>query len=540
MSMSSPVTIVVHDTDGFVSIRPTPGANASSAPAPEAGADPLIGRLIADRYRILRRIGRGGMGVVYEVEHAAIGKLLAMKLLSGDIAANPDVVRRFKREALAASRLHSPNTVQVFDYGVSDGLTFLVMELVPGESMSAVLRREGPMTFGRLAKIVVQVCNALSEAHDKGIIHRDIKPDNVMLMPGPDGAEIAKVVDFGLALLRDGDGLNEATTRGVILGTPNYMSPEQIRGDPLDGRADVYSVGALMYVALSGHHPFSGKPTEVLVKHLSQPPLPLSRRARDRNIDAAANDLVMRTLRKDPRERPASAAALRSLLVDELRCAGSSSVEALLDPVRVQRWTSLTDGPHSEKVGLATRDDVDAYERRLRKSRYGSLLVLGACAIVGTALAVGSFMAERAFDGREAEPNNTPATATYLPFGAEVTGYLGKRVDAQTGDRDFYAVDVPASDDGRDRVTLHVTPLPNMALCAVVYDRGWPEPTGRFCGGGPGKVIAPGPLSLSPGRHYIEIQQNVAAQEGGAAFVHENVSDAYRLSVGYARSGAPR
>ena len=158
-------------------------SRCSEAAAPIAPvADPLVGMVLADRYRILGPIGRGGMGIVYKVEHTRIGKLLAMKLLAGELSRNPDVVRRFKREALTVSRLQSPNTVQVFDFGAEGGLTYLVMELVTGDDLGRVLRAEGPMPFSRLGKIVIQVCSSLAEAHQKGIVHRDIKPENLMLV----------------------------------------------------------------------------------------------------------------------------------------------------------------------------------------------------------------------------------------------------------------------------------------------------------------------------------------------------------------------
>src|SRR6185437_4727082 len=164
------------------------------APKPPLRGDPLLGMIVADRYRIVEAIGRGGMGVVYKVQHVRIGKLLAMKVLAGEMSHHPEVVRRFKREALAVSKLQSPNTVQVFDFGVSEGLTYLVMELVSGNNLGSILRAEGPMPFARLGKLVIQVCSSLAEAHQKGIVHRDIKPENLMLLSAGDGTELCKVL----------------------------------------------------------------------------------------------------------------------------------------------------------------------------------------------------------------------------------------------------------------------------------------------------------------------------------------------------------
>ncbi|HVY49247.1 MAG TPA: serine/threonine-protein kinase, partial [Minicystis sp.] len=333
---------------------------AACEPSPPPGPDPLVGVVVADRYRIVAPIGRGGMGVVYEVEHVRIGKLLAMKLLAGDLARDPVTVSRFKREALAASRLQSPNTVQVLDFGVWAGLSYLVMELVQGESLGRILRRGAAMSLARVCKIAVQVLGSLAEAHDKGVVHRDIKPDNVMLVRTPDGAEIAKLVDFGLAKLRD--DVDEITSHGLVVGTPYYMPPEQIRGEPVDARADLYSVGALVYRLLTAEHVFDGAPLAVLSKHLHEAPAAPSARAPARDVPAAVDRVVLKALAKDPAARWTSADELRAALVAAVHGAGSASLRRLLDPERVQ---SIAD--RAAQADVATRDDVDAYERRLRR-----------------------------------------------------------------------------------------------------------------------------------------------------------------------------
>ncbi|HEY4121855.1 MAG TPA: serine/threonine-protein kinase, partial [Byssovorax sp.] len=296
-------------------------------PSTTTVADPLLGVVVADRYRILEPIGRGGMGAVYKVAHLRIGKLVAMKLLAGDLARDADVARRFKREAFAASRLESPNTVQVFDYGVTGDFTFLVMELVRGESLGRVLRASGPMPVGRLVRIMVQVCNALAEAHEKGVVHRDVKPDNVMIMTAPDGGDVVKVLDFGLAKLRDADGIADITSHGTIVGTPYYMAPEQIRGDEVDARTDVYACGALMYRLSTGCHPFSGPPMSVMAKQIGEEPVPPGERAPELEIPEGLSRIILRALKKDPGARYQSVEELRAALVDEVRASGSSSAE---------------------------------------------------------------------------------------------------------------------------------------------------------------------------------------------------------------------
>jgi serine/threonine protein kinase len=257
--------------------------------------DPLIGLIIADRYRIVAPLGRGGMGVVYKVEHTRIGKLLAMKLLTGELSQNPEVVRRFKQEALTVSKLSSANTVQVFDFGASEGLTYLVMELVTGEDLGRLLRSVGHLTAIQLGRIVIQVCNALAEAHNKNIVHRDIKPENIMITRARDDSDLAKVLDFGLAKLREGSELNEMTSQGAIVGTPYFMSPEQVKGEDVDPRGDIYSLGAVMYRALTGEYAISGPtPMALFAKHLTEMPIAPHLRTPHLGISAGMSEIIMR------------------------------------------------------------------------------------------------------------------------------------------------------------------------------------------------------------------------------------------------------
>jgi eukaryotic-like serine/threonine-protein kinase len=503
-------------------------------------ADPLLGMILADRYRIVESIGRGGMGVVYKVQHTRIGKLLAMKVLSGEMSQNPEVVRRFKREALAVSKLGSPNTVQVFDFGVSEGLTYLVMELVSGRNLGRVLQAEGPMPFMRLGRIVLQVCNSLAEAHRKGIVHRDVKPENVMLVPVEGGGEVAKVLDFGLAKLREGEGVNDVTCQGTIVGTPNYMAPEQIQGLEVDARTDVYSVGALMYRLATGHTPFrAASPMAVLSKHLHEIPIPPADRAPELGIPLGFSRLVMRALRKDPGDRFATVEALQALLVEELRVAASasaassltSSLETLLDPSRLRRAARPEPGGDAALRGaLATRDEVDAYERSLRRKRYGT-----AGAAAGLALAAAgagaSFLVPRD-TGVEIEPNDTAAEATPLPLGRAMTGRLGKRLDESHGDRDFYAFELPATSPGAPGfLRLRVSALPSIATCAMLYRPGFADAVGQYCAGRPGRDLLIPALALEPGRYLVAILQDRSARGGVEPYVYESISDTYTVQV---------
>jgi serine/threonine-protein kinase len=523
-------------------------------------ADPLIGVVVAERYRIVEPLGRGGMGIVYRVEHTRIGKLLAMKLLTGELSRNPEVVRRFKQEALTVSKLSSPNTVQVFDFGAAEGLTYLVMELVAGEDLARLLRAHGPMPFSRLGKIVIQVCSSLAEAHQKGIVHRDVKPENVMLLRARDGTDVAKVLDFGLAKLREGADLNDVTSQGAIVGTPYFMAPEQIRGEPVDNRSDIYALGALMYRALTGHYPFNGPtPMAVFTKHLTEPPVPPADRAPELGIPPGVSAIVMKALEKSPADRFQKVEDLQAALVEEVRAAGTTSVEDLLDSGQLHRLAKVAaeadqKGP-APAAEIATRDEFERYERKLRRQRWGAFFSL-AFVLAGAVFGgVKFFLHERAElkKGREIEPNDTAAQATPLPFDSSATAYLGKRLDPAHGDRDFYAVDVPASSPVNARglrpaepgsapeppgapalVKLKVSALPNFAMCTLLYRQGFDTALGQYCVGRVGRELSIPALRLEPGRYFVAVLQDLDPYGGTAPFIHENISDPYVISIGAA------
>ncbi len=519
--------------------------HASRGPSPTSDgelnappiADPLIGVVVADRYRIVELLGRGGMGIVYKVEHVRIGKLLAMKLLTGELSHSPDVVRRFKQEALTVSKLGSPNTVQVFDFGVAEGLTYLVMELVSGEDLGRTLRSVGPMPFARLGKIIIQACSSLAEAHQKGIVHRDIKPENIMILRGKDGMDVAKVLDFGLAKLREGEGLNDVTSQGAIVGTPYFMAPEQIRGDAVDARTDVYALGALMYRALTGHYPFNGPtPMAVFTKHLTEAPIPPIERAPEVGIPPGVNRLVLKALSKDANERFQRVEELQAELVAEMRALGTSSVEDLLDSGQLRRLTRVSSGSDSSSAvraaaEVATRDEVEAYERKLRRQRYGALgfAALVALGALGGAVKLVMLETQVVFNGVEIEPNDSAKDATKVPLGAPVNGLLGKRLDPSHGDRDFYAFDLPERAGKPPVIELKVSALPNFSMCTMLYRPGFTTALGQYCVGRPGRELSIPAMRLDAGRYFLAVVQDLDGYGGSAPFLHENVSDTYTI-----------
>jgi eukaryotic-like serine/threonine-protein kinase len=268
--------------------------------------DPLLGRSIDGRYRIDSLIGAGGMGTVYRATRLLIGDEVAIKILHQDHV-DAGSSERFRREAQAAARLKHPNAVSIYDFGIStDGLQYLVMEFIEGESLRERLNH-GPLDFAITVEILSQVCAALDEAHRRHIVHRDIKPDNILLYSSADGLRV-KVLDFGIAKLRD-DTASHLTQTGSVMGTPHYMSPEQCLGEDLDLKSDIYSVGIVLYEMLCGRVPFNSPvSTAVVVQHVSQaPPSP-----RDINpvIPETVEQVILHAIQKDPSARPATAGTL--------------------------------------------------------------------------------------------------------------------------------------------------------------------------------------------------------------------------------------
>ncbi|HYQ43650.1 MAG TPA: serine/threonine-protein kinase [Polyangiaceae bacterium] len=271
--------------------------------------DPIVGQLLDGSYEVLRVIGEGGMGRVYEARHTRLHtKRFAVKMLHHELARQPEVVMRFQREAEAASVLTHPNVVGVYDVNTSaDGRPYIVAELLQGEDLGSYLDRLGRLPTVEAVHIVRQVCHALGAAHAQGIVHRDVKPENVFLA-GPNAT--VKVLDFGISKAESSDGL---TKTGTVMGTPDYMAPEQARGDRVDARADIYAAGAILYRALTGHKPFEGSDAmAILTAVLTQEPERPS--TLNPKIPLSLELVVQQTMAKSPSERFATMDALEQAL----------------------------------------------------------------------------------------------------------------------------------------------------------------------------------------------------------------------------------
>jgi len=268
--------------------------------------DPLIGRTLPGGYLILELVGIGGMGRVYRAEQTNLGRTVAVKIIHPHLVGEENAAARFITEARAASRLNHPNSVGIIDFGKSsDGQLYLVMEFLRGRDLARVTYEDGALPFRRIVDVLRQTLAALAEAHSENIIHRDLKPENIILEPVRSGGDFVKVVDFGLAkMLVAETQVPSITSPGIVCGTPEYMSPEQARGDPLDGRSDLYGVGVILFQLLTGKLPFEAEsPTQVVLQHLTQPPPDPRTVAPERQIPKPLVDLALKALAKEAKDR---------------------------------------------------------------------------------------------------------------------------------------------------------------------------------------------------------------------------------------------
>ena len=264
-----------------------------------------IGTVVRGKYRILARLGEGGMAVVYKAHHELLDELRALKVIKPELARDTEFMGRFKNEAIMARKLNHPNAVRVDDLDIAeDGLPFIAMELVVGDTLKTLVQRTGPLPVSLVLDVAVHVCEALDAAHKLGLIHRDIKPENIVLIAQREGPPIAKILDFGISRLREETaGVKGLTQTGMVIGTPEYMSPEQAmgkRGDEIDGRSDLYSLGIVMYRMLTGELPFEAETTvEMILQHLRTPPIPPHLLKSELAIPENVSSIVMKALEKD-------------------------------------------------------------------------------------------------------------------------------------------------------------------------------------------------------------------------------------------------
>ncbi len=385
------------------------------------------GAVIRGKYRILAKLGEGSMGAVYKAQHLVFDELRALKVLSSGLAGDDRYVTQFQQEAIITRKLDHPNAVRVEDLDQSeDGLPFIVMEFIEGVTLGRLMRDNGPLPVSRVCSIVKQVASALAAAHDLGITHRDIKPDNIVLVQTKSG-EQAKVLDFGIAKLKDAQSSASPSSslaqRGLIIGTPRYISPEQARGTPgneFDGRSDLYSLGVVMYEMLTGRPPFvADSLANLLVAQLSKPPEPVQQAGAGLRIPDAIAGVVMRCLEKNPNQRPPSAHAL----IEEIEQAEKMIAEA---PTPVPRLPvsggPLVEPPPVRPVQFATEaseEESTRFVQSLPKT------VLSADVLRPQVLAAQPPMAGPAIDGTQViEPVGGLLPRVHLSFRSSADRFL--------------------------------------------------------------------------------------------------------------------
>ncbi|MFW5925429.1 MAG: protein kinase domain-containing protein [Myxococcota bacterium] len=334
---------------------PHDGSPIRELPDQEPAEDPLLGRVIDGRYRVERQIGEGGMGIVYLATHTVLGKKLALKVLRGEMARDADVVRRFIQEAQTASSIGHSNIVDISDFGrLDDGAVYFAMEYLDGDALTQLIGRGGSVPMREAIRIIEQMASALGAAHARGVVHRDMKPDNVFILRRGDDP-VVKVLDFGIAKV--GGAGAKLTKTGMVFGTPHYMSPEQAAGHAVDGRTDIYAVGVIMYEMFTGKVPFEADTfMGILTKHMFEQPVPPSQMVEGGPL-GAIEDVILRALAKKPEQRYQT---MEELLADLAAVRGGGTVaigarsgsgasdelaNALEPPSRTEMRLSHADGP---------------------------------------------------------------------------------------------------------------------------------------------------------------------------------------------------
>ena len=334
-----------------------------------------LGEVVGGKYRIVRLLAAGGMGAVYEAQHAVVKRRFAVKFLHPELALRRDILARFQREAEAAGALESENVAAAVDFGIAaDGTPYIIMEYLVGESLAELLEREGRLPAARAADLVAQACRGIEAAHRAGIVHRDLKPRNLFVCRRQDGTDLVKVLDFGVAKLEALDENTAATHTGAVLGTAAYMAPEQARGDKqIDHRADVYALGAILYELVSGRRPHPGESQNAILYHIStQPVVPLE--TVDPGLPAALAATATRALAHDPEARFPSAAEL---------------ADALVAVANRQVWPAPPRGARDDSGAMErpARSPVPSSPTAERRRRWAPLAALALVAVV-TATAV--------------------------------------------------------------------------------------------------------------------------------------------------------
>ena len=327
-----------------------PSCGASLTFSSRQDNDPLIGRTIAGDFKIEALVGEGAMGRVYKAQHLTLKKQVALKVLRSSLVSDSTVVKRFEREAQAASRLNHPNCISIFGFGQEDNgeLLWMAMEFINGRDLGTIIAEDAPLATSRIVHIIAQVCDALDEAHSANVIHRDLKPANIVCFDHRRGTDFVKVLDFGIAKITDpGADYQPLTRDGIVCGTPAYMSPEQVQGFALDARSDLFSLGIILYQTCTGMLPFHAESAvEVATKIVIEEPKPSSAARPEWSYPAELEAIIAKLLQKKPDDRYANAHTVKQALL------------ACIETLRARQDASLEMGPDEVAGLLAGSDDA--------------------------------------------------------------------------------------------------------------------------------------------------------------------------------------
>jgi len=345
----------------------------------------LVDQVIADRYHVTKKLGEGGMGQVYLAEHVKMGRKVAIKVMSPSMMHDTDAVKRFKREAENASRISHPHVCAIYDFGdTPDGLIYLAMEFIDGEPLTALIEREGALPVARATAIFKQTAEALQAAHDLGIVHRDLKPDNIMLARNREGADLVKVVDFGIAIDVAGDKAGQKVTKtGLVVGTPEFMSPEQLSGDKVGGKSDLYSLALTYFRMLTGELPFQADSVqEMMVKRLTDDPAKLAETRPDLSFPDGLQQVLDAALARTPGERYQTVAKFADDAVAVAWLARGTRGVAPATRVDIEGKTQLLDSRET-KAQAAKRAPGRTQQQAAPKQRSLVPIVIGAVVVLG-------------------------------------------------------------------------------------------------------------------------------------------------------------
>lgn len=404
----------------------------------------LKGSILADRYKILNVIGQGGMGVIFRAEHIKIGRKLAIKVLHPAHITDEEAVVRFQREAVAAGGLGHPNIIEIIDSGKTDsGLPYIVMEYLEGRDLSQILEKEAILPYDIIVPILIPVCEALEVAHSAGIVHRDIKPENILISRFGKGKLIVKVLDFGIAkIMESRDKKSGAITRtGFVAGTPHYMSPEQVMGEKIDHRTDIYSLGVIMYQAVVGRVPFQGGTVTAITTRIvtEEPQEPISVR---REIPSEINQLVLKAMAKKPEKRFQSTKELAAGITNVMDRLDSKQDISIVHP-------SLVKGGTFNAV-------VRQVSRKLLDTKKNRLLLIGAGAVSVFFLIILSIILALALS---TDVSSTIGDARMLRFAKS------GRIVAPAAERAHQSE--KANRPKSEKVTIHINALPPQAVIQI-------------------------------------------------------------------------